>query len=423
MSKDLSPPGPRRFTSFCVFAVLTIDSLTNGLFIPLSLLYLTSSTDASLAQIGLLLTLSSLLALPLPLWVGRLVDRWGAKSVVLGAQVLQGAGFLGYVLVSGPASVLAVATIASFGRLSFWASIYSLISGLTDGDADPRARDRWFGISGALRAAGYGVGAALAGFALTADSVSVYRWLIAGNAILLGVAAVLVLVGVPAADAKPARPAESRGYRVLLRDRPYLSLIALNTVFALCNVLLSVGFPPFIAGVIPGVAWAVGPLLVMNTVVQAVLQPAVVRWTRSLPRQVPLAAAGVLWALWGLGILSARHVPEAFVVPVCTAAILCYSAAQMLHSPSSTAMATDAAPADVRGRYLASFQYSFSIAGMITPLLFSMLLTAGPDVPWAVIAAAALGTVPLLLMLAPRLPAAALTGVRSPARKEAEEQA
>ncbi|WP_433794956.1 MFS transporter [Actinoplanes sp. CA-252034] len=418
----MSTERPRRFTSACVFAVLTIDSLTNGLFIPLSLLYLTGSTGAPLAQIGLLLTLSSLLALPVPLLVGRLVDRWGAKSVVLVAQVLQGAGFLGYVLVSGSASVLAVATIASVGRLSFWASIYTLISGLTDGDADPRARDRWYGISGALRAAGYGVGAALAGFALTAGSMSVYRWLIAGNAILLAVAALLVLAGVPAARARSVTPDEPRGYRVLLRDRPYLGLIALNTVFALCNVLLSVGFPPFVAGEMPGVEWAVGPLLVMNTVVQAVMQPAVVRWTRRLPRQISLAAAGVLWACWAAGILGARHVPDGWAVPVCTVAILCYAAAQMLHSPSSTAMATDAAPADVRGRYLASFQYSFFIASMITPVMFSTLLTVGPDVPWAVIAAAALGTVPLLTMLAPRLPSAALTGVHSPARQGSDSQ-
>ncbi|WP_165945658.1 MFS transporter [Micromonospora sp. KC606] len=400
-----------------MFAVLTIDSLTAGSFTPLSLLYLTESTHTSVAHIGILLTIANLIALPLPLWVGRIVDRWGAKPVVLVAQVLQAVGFFGYMFVSGPTSVLAVATMEALGRLAFWAAIYALISSLTDGDADPRARDRWFGISGALRAAGYGLGAALAGFALSVDSLALYRWLIAINATLLTVAAILVLAGVPGSGASPSKPLEGRGYRVLLRDSPFLALISLNTVYALCNMLLSVGFPLFIASALPSLIWAVGPLLVMNTVVQAVLQPAVVRWTRSLPRQVPLGMAGVLWACWGLATLSARHVPEALAAPACIVAVLCYSAAQMLHAPASTAMASDAAPIDVRGRYLASFQYSFSIAGMIAPLMFTSLLAVGADVPWVVISAAAIGTIPLLMAVAPRLPAAALTGNRNPTHR------
>ena len=417
MSVETEPLKGRRagrFASVIMFTVLTIDSLAAGLFIPLSLLYLTKSTHIPVAHIGILLSLASLVALPVPLWVGRFVDRWGAKPVVLTAQVLQAAGFLGYVFVSGMASVFAVATLAALGRLSFWAAIYALLGPLTDGDADPRARDRWFGILGALRAMGYGLGAALAGFALSISSLTFYRWLIAGNGILLVLAAILVLVGVSATRAPTSNPVEGRGYRVLLRDRPFLSLISLNTIYALCNVLLSVGYPVFMASALPGLRWAVGPLLVMNTVVQAVLQPAVVRWTRNLPRQIPLAMAGGLWACWALATIAARHVPGDLAVPACTIAILCYAAAQMLHLPTSSAMATDAAPIDVRGRYLATFQYSFSIAGMIAPSMFSTLLVLGPDVPWAVISAAAIGTIPLLMAIVPRLPAAALTGVRDP---------
>ncbi|MBR7834911.1 MFS transporter [Actinospica durhamensis] len=397
-----------------MFTVLTIDSLTAGLFTPLSLLYLTKSSHASVAHIGILLSLASLVALPVPLWVGRLVDRWDAKPVVLIAQVLQALGFLGYVAVSSPTSVFCIATLAAIGRLAFWAAIYVLLGSLTDGDADPRARDRWFGILAALRAAGYGLGAVLAGFALSISSLNFYRWLIATNGMLLVVAAVLVLTGVSASRTSRAAQVDGRGYRVLLRDRPFLSLTSLNTMYALCNMLLSVGFPLYIASALPHLIWAVGPLLVMNTVVQALLQPAMVRWTRNLSRQIPLAMAGALWACWALATLAARHVPSDLAVPACTVAILCYSAAQMLHLPASTAMATDAAPIDVRGRYLATFQYSFSIAGMIAPSMFSTLLVLGADVPWAVVSAVAIGTIPLLMAIAPRLPAAALTGARNP---------
>jgi hypothetical protein len=59
-------------------------------------------------------------------------------------------------------------------------------------------------------------------------------------------------------------------------------------------------------------------------------------------------------------------------------AVLCYSAAQMIHSPVSNA-----------------------------------LFGVGNAVSWAVLTVAALLTIPAMLLLAPRLPDAALTGVRS----------
>jgi hypothetical protein len=39
-----------------------------------------------------LLSLAGLVSLPLPLWIGGLVDRLGPKPVVLVAQLLQAAG-------------------------------------------------------------------------------------------------------------------------------------------------------------------------------------------------------------------------------------------------------------------------------------------------------------------------------------------
>ena len=352
------------------------------------------------------------MALPLPLYSGRLVDRWGAKPVVLAAQVLQAVGFAGYVIFSGPVAIFVVATVASLGRGVFWSAIFTLLSGLADGDPDPRARERWFGVTGALRAAGYGLGAVLAGVALSVDSGTFYRWLIAANAAALAFAAVLVVIGARGTRAATAPESTAgRGYRTLLRDRPYLALISVNTVFALCNLLLSVGFPVYAARSLPGARWAVGPLLGLNTVVQALCLPFVVRLARRIRRDVSLCLAAGFWAAWGLATLSARHVPAVLAVPFCTLAILCYSTAQMLHSPTSNAIAADSAPVDLRGRYLASFQYSFAIATVIAPTLFATLLGVGADLPWVFVCLAALGTIPALLILAPRLPAGALTGI------------
>jgi len=404
---------PRRSTKVALFLVLMIDSLVNGLFIPLSLLYLVSRSGASLTQIGVLLSVAGLIALPLPLLTGWLVDRVDVRAVVLTAQILQAAGFAGYAMAGNLPIVFVAATVASLGRTAFWSSIYVLLSGLSDQDPDPRARERWFGHTGALRAAGYGVGASIAGLTLAVNSRQLYQSVIAGNVVLLIIAGGLLAGFVPRTLAPaPADPDRSRGYRVLWADRPYLMLVALNTVFALCNVLLSIGFAPFVARGLPRITWAVGPLLAMNTVVQALCLPFVVRLLRGLRRHVSLCLAGLLWACWSLATTSALYLPVSWQVPCLALAVLCYSAAQMIHSPVSNAMSADAAPIDVRGRYLAVFQSSFAIATVAAPALFSTLLSVGDAVPWLVLALAALLTIPSLLLLAPRLPEAAVTGVR-----------
>ncbi|WP_019073870.1 MFS transporter [Streptomyces hokutonensis] len=395
-----------------VFLVLMIDSVVNGLFVPLSMLYLSARSGASLVEVGFLLSLAGLVSLPLPLWVGRLVDRHGPKPVVLVAQLLQAAGFLGYLVVRDGAGILLAATVASLGQRAFWSSAFTLVSDLSDRDPGGHSRERWFGVIGSLRAMGYGLGAVVAGVALSVKSGPVYRGAIGACACLLLVAAVLLERGVPRSVTLKEKPANEeaggRGYRVLWADRPYLALVGLNTVFALCNVMLSIAFPPFVDRQLPSATWVVGPLLAMNTVVQAALQTSVVRLIRPLPRPVSLCLAGVLWASWAALTAGPLWLPRALWVPCLTVAVLCYSAAQLVHSPVSNALSADAAPADVRGRYIAVFQYSFAIATVVAPLLFSVLFDLSSAAPWATLAALALLTVPGMLALAPRLPRAAL---------------
>ncbi|MFF4399797.1 MFS transporter [Streptomyces sp. NPDC001480] len=184
--------------------------------------------------------------------------------------------------------LLLAATVASLGQLALRPSAFTLVSDLSDRDPGGHSRERWFGIIGSLRAAGYGVGAVVTGVATSVKSGPVYRGAIGACACLLLAAAVLLERAVPRSAAPPARPGpgergrterSGRGYRVLWADRPYLALVGLNTGFALCNVMLSIAFPPFVDH-IPSMTWLVGPLLAMNTVVQAVLQTPVVRLIR-----------------------------------------------------------------------------------------------------------------------------------------------
>ncbi|WP_404501126.1 MFS transporter [Arthrobacter sp. GAS37] len=411
----------RRSTAgITLFLVLVIDSAVNGLFVPLSMLYLSTSSGTSLIEVGALLSIAGLLSLPLPLWIGPLVDRHGPKPIVLVAQLLQAAGFLGYLISGNVGMILVAATLVSLGQRAFWSSAFTLVSNLSDRDPGAHSRERWFGIIGSLRAAGYGVGAIVAGLVLTANTGPVYREMIGVCACLLLAACLLLGRGVPGKSAGvpvqgrrdgPGSAKRGRGgYRVLWADRPYLAFMGLNTVFALCNVMLSIAFPLFIFRQLPAMTWLVGPLLGMNTVVQVVLQGPVVRLIRPLPRHKSLCLVGVLWASWACLTAAPLWIPSVLWVPCLVVAVVCYSGAQLVHSPVSNALSADAAPEDIRGRYLAVFQYSFAIAGVAAPLLFSLLSAISSTAPWAVLAVLALMTVPGMLILARHLPQHALTG-------------
>jgi len=126
-----------------------------------------------------------------------------------------------------------------------------------------------------------------------------------------------------------------------------------------------------------------------------------------LPRHVSLCLAGVLWALWACLTAGPLWLPRGLWVPCLAVAVLCCSAAQLVHSPVADALSADAAPADLHGRYMAVIQYSFAIGTVVAPLLFSVLFEVSSAAPWLVLAALALLTIPGMPALAPRLPQSA----------------
>jgi len=67
-----------------------------------------------------------------------------------------------------------------------------------------------------------------------------------------------------------ARPSGASGYQILFADRPYLLLIVINTVFALCSVFLTLALPLSVVTLLPpDQRWVSGPVLMINTILLA----------------------------------------------------------------------------------------------------------------------------------------------------------
>ncbi|MEU9189051.1 MFS transporter [Streptomyces sp. NPDC048484] len=393
--------GSRRWP---LLTAVAVDSLGTGLYLPLSLLYFLEVTDLDVAEIGVLVSVSTALTLPLPLVVGRLVDRLGPRLVVAGGQALQGLGFLLYLAVSGAGSLVTAMLVTTAGLRVYWSSIFTLIADQADTEGVD-AKDHWFARTWMIREAGAGGGALLAGAVLVVDSARVYDGLILASAVAFLAAALVVVYAVPSTPhALP--PAEGpSGYRALLRDRPYLALIGTCTLFALCSSFLSLSLPVYVVQGLSGPSWAPGPLLALNTLLLATCTAAVTRFVRRrCTRARAMAWAGGLWTLWCAASAAAVLLPSPALVPFLVAVVVCYTVAEMTYGSASNALAADAAPPGSRGTYLAAFQYSFAGANVVAPTLFGLLFSHNRLLPWlAVGLLAALGAA-LMLRLEHRLP-------------------
>jgi MFS family permease len=379
---------------------LGIDNFGSGLFLPLALVYVTQVVGVPLAMAGTAVTLGTVGGLVVPPLAGRLVDRVGPRAVVIGAQLLQAAGAGAYLLADGAGPVVAAAVLLSTGQQLFYSCLYVLIADVA-GDVP---KDRPFAEVGMVRAGCFGLGGLVAGALLT--------WLGAGGyriALLLDVATFVVAAAILAFFVQLARPhrQDGEGSARVLRDRPYLALILFSGLFGLSLDFFLIGTPVFVLDRLHGPAWLPGAILALLTVLTSVGGTLALRLTAHLSRITAMRAGSALFAAWCLVSLGVLLVPDGWRVVYLLASTLVFAAGDLVFGPRSGALAEAAAPPVARGRYLAAYQYAFTVAQVLAPAVVALFSVAN-WLPWVLVGACAGLAVAGLGMLGSRLPAGAV---------------
>jgi MFS family permease len=383
--------------------VLIIDALGSGIYIPLSILYFQITTSFSLSIIGLTLTVATICTLPVTLLTGSLVDRFGARRVTAASQLIQAIGLLGYLFVHAVPTLYLMALLVTGGTRMFYAARTALVVEL----ASSHERDRWYGLSGAIRNVGLGMGGFLVSLLLAMNHPDLYHVLIGVSALCYLLAGSLLL-RLP----EPKHSFAEHGTLVksesILKDRVFLGLLTSNIAFPFCALMLGTALPVYITEAIHAPAWILGPALILNALLVIGCQTLVVRFLEPHRRTRAIGAAALVWCLSCSLFVLALIIPGFLIIPYLMLVVALHTLASLLYTPTASALVADFAPTAQRGRYLAAYEFCWGVANALTPVFFTVLYAVTPALPWLVLAAMVAASGLITLQLERRIPAQAV---------------
>lgn len=388
-----------------LLVALGVDSFGSGLFLPLALVYVTRVLGLPLGLAGTVITIGTMVSLFVPPLAGRLVDRVGPCTVVIAAQFVQAAGAFGFLMADGVTGVLAASILLASGQQLFYCALYVLIADVSDDGP----KERPFTVTAMVRTAFFGVGALAAGVLFAIAGPVGHRIAVAVDGVSFLCAALLLtkLVRAP----HPVTLVREAPVRVW-RDRPYLVFIGVAGLFGLSLDFFLVGMPVYVLGQLNGADWLPGVILGLLTAVISVGGTLALRATRRLTRIQAMVLGSVLYVVWCVLSLGAMVVAPGWLTGYLLATTVVLAVATLVSGPRANVLAEAAAPPEARGRYLAAFQYAFTCAQVLAPVVVG-LFSLAVWVPWALVAASACLAAIGLCWVAPRLPPRAIEVIQS----------
>jgi MFS family permease len=375
-SKLLPAPGAPR-----ILAVATlVNTVGNGLFFTASALFLTRSVGLSVRQVGVGLTIAGLVALLANVPAGRIAEIAGPRGVLAITTVFAALFMAGYALVH----TFAVFLVVACGELVATNASSAVRNGLiaTAVDAEDRVGTRAYLRS--ITNLGIGLGSALAGIALHYDTRFAYLTLIYADALSFAASAVLVM-RLPRVPRLPRVVGEGPRL-VAVRDRPYVSIVALNSLLCVHNGLLEIAVPLWIVRHTSAPRVMVAVIFVLNTAMCVLFSVPASRGIddiKSAGRALRRSGALFLVSCVIYGLAGGRSAGVAIVLLV--VAELAHVSGELLQAPGSWGYGYGLAPDDLQGQYQGLFTMSYSISSMLAPVIVTSVVIAGGFFGWLLI--------------------------------------
>ncbi len=383
MLRDALPSRPeaRRILTGTVFS-----ALGRGFTLPFLFIYLTAVRDIPKSTAGFLIGWFGLLTLVIAPVGGYLIDRLGARRVVLPALAIEAVSMGGLALSSNVWQVWAVLTFAAFGGSTIWAGQNTILTSVTS-DAE---RQKVFGLQFALLNLGIGVGAAISGSIVDTHRPPTFQ-LIYVLDMLCYLAPILVLLSMPRVgrrlvEPRPKDSGRQAGYLEVLRHKPFRRLMVFSLLLTISGYAqMEVGFTGFATTVVGVDTKIVGYAFTANTIVIVVAQLFVIRRLQGRSRSRALAIVGSIFALaWvvlgAAGLIDGANAVISAVGVISFGAV--FAVGETLLSPTQPTLVNALATDELRGRYNALAGMVWGMSAIVAPVSAGPLLQLGLSGVW-----------------------------------------
>jgi MFS family permease len=387
------------------------SAVGRGLTLPFLFIYLHEVRGIAAGTVGLLVGWTGVISLVLSPVLGSLVDRLGARRVVLPLLAIEAAGTASLAFVDSAATAFAALTVIAIGLAGIWSGQTTILASLVD-DTE---RQRVFGLSFTLLNLGIGIGGIIGGVLVDPARPGTFQAIYLADGVSY-LAPALILLSLPhvgrsviaetLADASDTDGAG--GYLQVLRDGTFVRFFLFGLVLITFGYAqMEVGYTAFSRVVAEVPAGVLGIAFAGNTVVIVVAQLFVIRWLEGRSRTRALALAALIFALsWvvlaGAGLAGAAA--PALAIAGVIACLVIFAFGETLMSPVMPAITNALATDELRGRYNALGSMTWGLSGVVGPVAAGPLIGGGHAFTWvALVIAGCVLAAGLALMLRRRL--------------------
>jgi MFS family permease len=364
-----------------LLSTVAIQTLGRGMTLPFTIIYLHEVRGFDLGISGALMSLIAITGLIVTGPGGTLIDRYGARRVLIAGllSMIAGCALLAFATHPAMAAVAVVLIGVNFGVS--WPGFNALIATVVDGEV----RQQYFGVNFALVNLGIGVGGVIGGFFVDVHDPTTFTTIFLIDAATSLIPLALLLGPLrrvrTQSDADDDAPAVG-GYREILR-RPavlWLTLLTFLSVF-IGYGQMEAGFPAFARQVAEVSTQVVGLAFAVNTAVIVLLQFTVLRLISGKRRTRVMQVMALIWALSWVLLGATGFLPGTLTAAIGVIAFMgVFAFGETMLQPTVPAIYNDLASDRTRGRYNAINSAAFQGGAILGPLVAGVMLGEGLDV-------------------------------------------
>ncbi|WP_254409489.1 MFS transporter [Streptomyces sp. AC495_CC817] len=363
-----------------LLSTVAIQTFGRGMTLPFTIIYLHEVRGFDLGISGALMSLIAVTGLVVTGPGGTLIDRFGARRVLIAGilSMIAGCTLLAFATHPLTAAVAVILIGVNFGVS--WPGFNALIASVVDGET----RQQYFGVNFALVNLGIGLGGVIGGFFVNVDDPATFMAIFLIDAATGLVPLTLLLWPLRHVRTQPddSAPTEQEGgYRAILARPAVLWLTALTFLSVFIGYgQMEAGFPAFARQVAGVSTQVVGIAFAVNTAVIVLLQFAVLAFITGRRRTRVMQVMAVIWAVSWLILGAAGVLPGTLAAAIGVIAYMgVFAFGETMLQPTVPAIYNDLASDRTRGRYNAINSAAFQGGAITGPLVAGLLLGEGLD--------------------------------------------